>query len=147
MKPILSLIILLASLAAATAQDPPATRPADALTALEQKLHGTWRGGACVGDYTFRTDGTYVLSAFTPGGNTLTGTWSIRWDSLPPTLTVLCKTSDFKKNDRTRDEYAYLNKPLEIKLLELNDETLRLRFVIGKHEERYSKYEESYKRR
>lgn len=139
MKPILALVVVLACLAPAAAQNPPSTRPADALAALEQKLHGNWKGGACVGDFTFSADGTYELRYFTPGGNTLTGTWSLRWDSLPPTLTLLCKTSDFTKNDPTRDEYEYLNKPLEIKLLELNDETLRLRFVIGKHEESYQR--------
>lgn len=107
-----------------------------ALAALEQKLLGTWRGGPCVGNYTFNADGTYKLSNFTPGSNTLTGTWSLRWDALPPTLVVTCKTSDFKKNDPTGPEWEYLGKPLELKLLELNSDVLVYRFPNEKLEMR-----------
>lgn len=57
-------------------KDQAATQPAT----LEQKLVGHWRGEPCQGDYTFKPDGTYELRNFTPGGNTLTGTWSIRND-------------------------------------------------------------------
>ena len=77
----------------------PATQPVvhgGELAALEQKLLGTWWGGPCVGNYTLHANGTYELRKFSPGNNTLTGTWSLRWDSLPPTLVVTCKNSDFK---------------------------------------------------
>jgi hypothetical protein len=107
----------------------PATQPAGQgktgeLAVLEQKLLGSWQGGPCEGNYTFHPDGTFELRRFTPGNNTLTGTWSLRWDALPPTLVVTCKTSDFKKNDPTRPEWEYLGKPLELKLIELNREVL-----------------------
>ena len=36
---------------------------------------GNWKGPACGGDYTFSADGTFELRSFTPGGNTLTGTY------------------------------------------------------------------------
>ncbi|GEM_PF-6840404 len=110
-------------------QSAPATQPVVAakggeMAALERKILGTWRGPLCKGDYTFNPDGTYTLVNFTPGGNTLTGTWSIRWDALPPTLLLTCKTSDFKKKYPDRPEYEFLNKTREVKLLELNGETL-----------------------
>jgi hypothetical protein len=118
-----------------------------ALAALEQKLLGTWRGGPCVGNYTFNADGTYKLSNFTPGSNTLTGTWSLRWDALPPTLVVTCKTSDFKARDPGRREYEYFDKPLEIKLVELSDDLLVLRFPADKKVGFPSDYSETYTRR
>ncbi|MFI5380183.1 MAG: hypothetical protein ACHRHE_12870 [Tepidisphaerales bacterium] len=116
----------------APAQNVPATQPAapakgDALAALEQKLLGTWRGLPCEGNYTFNADGTYELENYTPGGITLTGTWSLRWDALPPTLLLTCKTSDIKKKFPDWPEYNYLGKTREVKLLELNDDTLAYR--------------------
>ena len=98
------------------------------LVLLEKMLHGTWKGPACGGDYLFRPDGTYELKHFTPGNNTLTGTWSIRWNALPPTLVVTCKTSDFQTKDPTRAEYEHLGQPQKAKLLELNWETIVYRF-------------------
>ncbi len=128
----LFLQIAAAPAAADKAKGAPATQPAglakaDALAALEQKLLGTWRGLPCEGDYTFNPDGTYTLANFTPGQNTLTGTWSIRWDALPPTLLLNCKTSDFKKKFPDWPEYEYLGKTQEVKLLELNNDTLLYR--------------------
>lgn len=130
----------------AQAPDVAATQPAgpgrgDELAALERKLLGTWTGGACVGNYTFDADGTFDLKYYTPGNNTLTGTWSLRWDALPPTLVLTCKTSDFKKKDPTRPEYEYLGKALELKLLELDSDTLVYRFPNDKHEMRYERPE------
>lgn len=134
------------AVAATTArtQAAPATKPAGPgkgaeLAALEQKLLGTWRGGDCVGDYTFNADGTYELNHFTPGNNTLTGTWSLRWDALPPTLVVLCKTSDFKKTAPNWPEYEYLGKPLESKVIELTKDTLVCRFENEKEALRYER--------
>lgn len=98
------------------------------LAALEKKLLGAWQGGPCEGNYTFNSDGTYEVDSFTPGGNTLTGIWFIRWDGLPPTLVVTCKTSDFKNHDPTRDEYAYLGKPRELKLIQLTNDSFVYRY-------------------
>ena len=111
------------------------------LAALERKLLGIWQGPSCGGDYTFNSDGTFDLQNFTPGGNTLTGTWSLRWDALPPTLVLMCKTSDFKTKDPTREEYEYLAKALELQLLELNSDALVLRFPDRKWEWRGSRPE------
>jgi hypothetical protein len=108
---------------------------AERFVKLEKKLHGTWYGPACGGDYTFRADGTFELKHFTPGGNTLTGDWSLRWDALPPTLVILCKTSDLEK-------YEYLNKPLEVKLLELDGDRIALR-MLDKSIWRYSSQRET----
>ena len=94
------------------------------MAALEKKLLGAWEGPPCGGDYTFKSDGAYVCTHFTPGDNTLTGRWSLRWDALPPTLILTCETSDFKKKTPNWPEYEYLGKAMEVKLLELNDDTL-----------------------
>jgi hypothetical protein len=115
----------------------PGTQPAGQgktgeLAVLEQKLLGSWQGGPCEGNYTFNPDGTFELRRFSPGDNTLTGTWSLRWDALPPTLVVTCKTSDFKKNDPTRPEWEYLGKPLEFKLIELSRDVLVYRYPNDK---------------
>jgi hypothetical protein len=93
------------------------------LRALEDKLLGEWHGPACGGNYTFGKDQSFKLESFTPGGNTITGTWSIRWDELPPTLVLDCKTSDFTK-DPNREEFAYLGKEWPLKIIELNDRRL-----------------------
>ena len=94
-------------------------------------LHGEWKGGACVGDYTFNSDGTFELRHFTPGNNTLAGTWSLRWDALPPTLVLTSIASDFTKKDPSRKEYEYLGKTLEVKLIQLNDEVLVYQYPDG----------------
>ncbi|MCE9530348.1 MAG: hypothetical protein K8T89_04335, partial [Planctomycetes bacterium] len=36
---------------------------------LEKKLHGEWKGGPCMGDWTFGPDGSFVLKNYSPGGN------------------------------------------------------------------------------
>jgi len=71
------------------ADQPPEVRPA-----VERLLHGSWKGGACLGDWTFNADGSYDLRHYTPAGIHLTGTWKMKWDALPPTLSFACKTSD-----------------------------------------------------
>ena len=114
----------------ATAQNvAAATQPAgavkgEALAALEKKLLRTWWGPACGGDFTFHADGTFDVRSFTPGQNVLTGTWSLRWDALPPTLLLTFKTSDFKKRYPGEPEYKYVGKTLEAKLLELSSDAL-----------------------
>jgi len=129
---------------AVPAQNVPATRPAGPVkggeaAAIEQKLLGAWKGPACAGDYTFNADGTFECENFTPGGNTLTGTWSIRWDALPPTLVLTCKTSDFRKRDPTRSEYDYLGKARELKLVELSGDAFVYRYPNDKFEWRNSR--------
>jgi RNA polymerase sigma factor (sigma-70 family) len=111
----------------------------DELAALEKKLLGNWKGGSCEGDYIFNADGTFDLRNFTPGNNTVTGTWSIRWNALPPTLVLTCKTSDFKKKDPTRPEYEYLGKALELKLLELNEDAFVFRYPYYAGDMRYKR--------
>jgi len=97
------------------------------LAALERKLLRTWRGPACGGDFTFKRDGTFEVQSFTPGQNVLSGTWSIRWDALPPTLLLTFRTSDFKKKYPGEPEYKYVGKTLEAKLLELDNKVLAFR--------------------
>jgi hypothetical protein len=124
----------------ARAENPPAAKSPE-LAALEKKLLGPWRGAACAGDYTFNPDGTFVCHSFTPGQNTLTGTWSIRWDALPPTLVLTAKTSDFKTKDPTREEYDHLNKPLELKLVQLTTNGWTYRYPNDKFDWRSTRPE------
>ncbi|QVL30892.1 hypothetical protein KIH39_18835 [Telmatocola sphagniphila] len=60
------------------------------LTALEQKLVGSWIGhGPCVGNSVFQPDGTYHRSNYGPGAGMFeTGTWKMEWSELPPTLVL-----------------------------------------------------------
>jgi hypothetical protein len=125
---------------AAPAQHVPESQPdrsekGDKLAALKQKLLGTWQGGACVGSLTFNPDGSFERHNFTPGNNTIGGTWSLRWDALPPTLVLTCKTSDFKKKDPDRQDYV--GKVDELKLFELNGDAVAYRF--DKREFRYKR--------
>jgi hypothetical protein len=127
------------ALATAQAQSVSASQRAAAskggeLAALEQKLLGTWHGPACIGTLTFNPDGSFKRQHFTPGDNTLAGTWSLRWDALPPTLVLKCKTSDFKKKDPGRADYAGTIE--ELKLVELSDDALAYRFPKAKGETR-----------
>jgi hypothetical protein len=83
---------------------------------LENKLHGEWEGGPCMGDWVFAADGTFVLKNFSPGGDTFTGTWIVRWDALPPTLALTFKTSD-------APEHFKIGQTWEVKLVQMDDET------------------------
>lgn len=105
-----------------------ASEPGGDFKTLERKLHGTWEGGACVGDYTFYPDGTYDVRHFTPGGNNLTGTWSLRWNDLPPTLALTCTSSDFRRRTPDREEYEFLGKTLELKVVKLVDQVLAIEY-------------------
>jgi hypothetical protein len=88
----------------------------EALTALEGKLHGVWKGqGPCDGQLALRSDGMYERRHHGPGGNNSTGAWKVRWDALPPTLVLTCKTSD---------DSAYTGKTLDVKILQLDNATL-----------------------
>src|SRR5258706_14899778 len=109
---------------APAAWQPAGQAKAAEFAALEHKLLRTWHGPACGGDFTFKADGTFDVRSFTPGQNVLTGTWSLRWDALPPTLLLTFKTSNFKKTYPNEPEYKYVGKTLEAKLLELSDGAL-----------------------
>jgi hypothetical protein len=88
-------------------------RPAVPVVAgIERKLHGTWKGPACGGTFTFKPDGTYTLEHYSPGNHTLAGTWTMRWDALPPTLVLACKSSE---------QADYVGKTWELKVVKLDD--------------------------
>jgi hypothetical protein len=91
-----------------------------ALAALERKLQGAWVGsGPCDGQLTIRPDGTYARRLHGPGGNNSAGTWRLRWDTLPPTLALSCRTSD---------DPAYASRTLEVKVVRLDDARLVLQY-------------------
>jgi hypothetical protein len=128
--PALAPALLLLLIACAPAQD---SKP-DKLTALEKKILGTWYGPDCGGDYTFKPDDTFTMVNFGPSDITLTGTWSIRWDALPPTLVITATTSDFTTKNGGRAEYEFLNKPLEYKLVQLDEKTISYQTPDGQRE-------------
>ena len=101
-----------------------ADKPKEPPVALEKKLHGAWEadGLNCVGDLTLRADGTFERQHYSPGNNKLTGTWEVRWNALPPTLVLSCKTSD---------DPDLVGKTSEVKLTQLDDETLAYQFPGG----------------
>ena len=91
----------------------------DAPTALEKKLLGTWIGdGPCDGQLIFKLDGTYERKQYGPSGSNCVGSWIVRWDALPPTLTLKCQKSD---------NPDYVGKTSPWKLVELNDATMTIR--------------------
>jgi hypothetical protein len=82
----------------------PPTKASRDLAALEKKLHGTWVGeAACQGGLVLRSDGTYARTNYGPGAANSSGTWTVRWDALPPTLVLDCKEADDPDEVR-RDE-------------------------------------------
>jgi uncharacterized protein (TIGR03067 family) len=92
----------------------PADKPKEAPPALERKLYGEWKGGDCQGELTLKAEGTFRRRHYSPGNNTLTGTWAVRWDALPPTLVLTCTASDCQE---------FVGKE-EVKLLQLDDAAL-----------------------
>lgn len=107
--------VLTAVLALNAPVPPDAGKP----PAVEAKLHGQWQGGPCQGTFTFKPDGTYELTGWSPGGYRLTGTWAMRWDALPPTLVLTCKASSDK---------GYVGTKWEVKVGELNGQALSIAF-------------------
>jgi hypothetical protein len=86
--------------------------------ALEQKLVGEWKGRiGCDGRFLFRANGTYELTEYGPAPDDSAGTWKVRWDALPPTLLLTCKTSEIA------DE---VGKTTEVKLIKLDDKSLAI---------------------
>ena len=116
--------LMLLGVVQAIADETPRKEP----SVLERKLIGEWEGGACMGDYTFYADGTFDIVRYSPGGNILTGTWSLGGDAVPATLALTYKTSDFKRRYRDGSEFRYLGKTLELKVTELTDESFSFQF-------------------
>jgi RNA polymerase sigma factor (sigma-70 family) len=108
----------------------PPAKPGKDLAALEQKLHGEWKGGPCNGELTMRADGTFERHHYSPGNNHLTGAWEVRWNALPPTLALTCKTSD---------RPDFVGRTLEVKLIHLDDQALVYQFPDQKTPTPYSR--------
>lgn len=109
---------LVASLFICTSAE-AADKPQEAPASLEKKLHGTWQGPACGGDWTYMADGRFEAQHYTPGNNLLSGTWEVHWNALPPTLVRTCKNSD---------DPELVGKTWEVKLIELNDAALAYQY-------------------
>jgi hypothetical protein len=98
-----------------------AEQPGKELAALEQKMVGAWKGrGGCDGHFVFRADGTYELKDHGPAGDDSAGTWKVRWDALPPTLLLTCKTSEFPEE---------VGKTREVTLIKLDDKSLAIGYA------------------
>ena len=95
----------------------PADQPKPGPGELEQKLFGVWQGPACGGEWTIGPDGTFESRHYSPGNNSLTGTWAVRWDALPPTLVLTIKTSDALDRIKVGETW-------QVKLVQLDDEAL-----------------------
>jgi len=121
---ILTSICLFLAVAALAADKTDAAQDNDAkkaLAALEQKMLGAWKGQiGCDGRFHFRADGTYALTDYGPAPYDSAGTWKVRWDALPPTLVLTCKTSE------VRDE---VGKTTEVKLIKLDDKSLAIEYA------------------
>lgn len=90
--------------------------PPNGVAALEQKLVGAWKGQTpCAGNLRFRADGTYEWTNYGPAPYDSAGTWKMRWDALPPTLVLTCKTSEIE------DERGKIR---EIKIAQLDNQTI-----------------------
>ena len=98
-----------------------AEKPDKNLSALEQKMIGEWMGrGGCDGRLMFRADGTYKLTEYGPAAADTGGIWKVRWDALPPTLVLTCKTSENPEE---------VGKILEVKLIKLDDKSLAIKYA------------------
>jgi hypothetical protein len=110
-----------AALLVGLAQVVLAQTPRQEFTALEQKMLGEWKGQTgCDGRLVFRADRTYELKEYGPAPYDSAGTWKVRWDALPPTLVLTCKTSE------VRDE---VGKATEVKLIKLDDKSLAIEYM------------------
>jgi len=67
-------VVILAASLVYTSSAQPADMPKNTPAALEQKLHGEWKGGPCRGELALRADGTFERQHFSPCNNHLTGT-------------------------------------------------------------------------
>lgn len=117
--------LLVAASLVFTASDQVADQSKEVLMTLEGKLHGKWKGGPCAGDWSFAPDSTYEVQHYSPGNNELSGTWRVRWDALPPTLVLTCKTSDAP--DRIK-----VGRNIEVKLIQLDNNAFTHQFPGGR---------------
>src|SRR5713226_3235066 len=103
------------------AQEDLAEQPGKDLAALEQKMLGVWKGRTtCDGRLVFRADGTYELTDYGPAPYDSAGTWKVRWDALPATLVLTCKTSEIPDA---------VGKTTEVKLIKLDDKSLAFKYA------------------
>ena len=113
--------IVLVGLAQGVLAEAPGNARGKELAALEQKLLGAWKGQTgCDGSFLFRPDGTYELTGYGPAPDDSAGTWKVRWDALPPTLVLTCKTSAIP------DE---VGKTTQLKLIKLDDKSLAIAYT------------------
>src|SRR5262245_7847389 len=108
--------VLLVGLTSVAPAEPTGDERGKKLAALEQKLLGAWKGQTgCAGSFLFRADGTYELTGYGPAPYDSAGTWKVRWDALPPTLVLTCKTSEVPEEVGTTTE---------VKLTQLDEKNL-----------------------
>lgn len=116
---LLTLSLLLAASLVNVSFAPAADKSPEGPAALERKLLGEWEGPACGGDWTYGADGAFQAQHYSPGNNHLSGTWSVRWTTLPPTLVRTCRTSD---------DPDLVGKTWDVKLVQLDDEALAYQY-------------------
>jgi len=113
------------------ARSAAAETPKNSLVMLEKKLCAAWKGeSACQGDLTLRADGTFEKTRCGPGSDDFAGTWEVRWDALPPTLVMTCKTST---------DPAAVGKKDEVRLIKLDDKVLVVAYLSSDFQWQYSR--------
>lgn len=117
------------SLVPATAA-PPAGKAEAGPIALERKMWGTWHGGACAGDLSLKPNGKFERQHYGPANHTLSGTWVIRWDALPPTLALTCTDAQWAGEIGTRQE---------VKIVQLDDAVLAYLHAGSEEPTRYER--------
>ena len=115
-----SLVFIISAQTADNSKEPP--------VAPERMLHGKWKGPDCGGDWTIGSDGTFEVQHYSPGNNKLAGTWEVRWNALPPTLVLTCKTSDDPTVVGTKDV---------VKLIKLDDKELVISYPSSEFKWQY----------
>jgi hypothetical protein len=113
--------VLLVGLAQADLAGPRVQARVKELTALEQKMLGTWQGqGPCDGRLVLRADGTYKLTEYGPADYDSQGAWKVRSEVSPATLVLICKNSE------VQDE---VGRTTEVKLVKLDDKNLAIEYA------------------
>lgn len=110
-------ILLGASLLVFTPAD-AAIKPKESVGTLERTLCGQWTGGACQGTWTFQADGTFELKHYSPGNDTLKGTWGVRWTAVPPTMGVTISASSRADHVDTKWELKIIQLDMEALIYE-----------------------------
>ncbi len=113
--------VLLVGLTQVVWAEPPGKERGQELAALERKMVGAWKGQTtCDGRLVFRSDGTYELTEYGPASDASQGTWVVRWDSLPATVALTCKTSEIPNE---------VGKTTKVKLIKLDDKSLAIEYA------------------